>query len=246
MTSHEHTRTHDPTPSLWTRLRDRRHTSHPASASFASSDPGRLERRLEQSDCFCRDSAIGKLYHRKEVSFREISTTDSLHVTIDEEGQVKTHVDRRSPLARRQPGGRCRYSPLRIAAHNVSGMAGDVVRLVLGPRASGLDDDATSARLGGTDDEAMQIVAPHQHSAVEARCRPAPSLAGMERTYSVPGISCDHCKRSIEAELGPMDGVERVEVDVATRTVVVVGSISDDDVRSAIDEAGYEVEATGS
>ncbi|MDP9419001.1 MAG: cation transporter [Actinomycetota bacterium] len=66
----------------------------------------------------------------------------------------------------------------------------------------------------------------------------------MERTYSVAGISCDHCKRAIEGELAPMDGVEQVEVDVAAKTVVVVGSISDDDVRSAIHEAGYEVTAT--
>ncbi|MDP8955018.1 MAG: cation transporter [Actinomycetota bacterium] len=67
----------------------------------------------------------------------------------------------------------------------------------------------------------------------------------MERTYSVPGISCDHCKRAIEGELGPMAGVERVEVDVATKTVTVAGPVSDEDVRAAIDEAGYEAETTG-
>ncbi len=242
MTFEARTRTHPPTPSLWTRLRDRRHTSHRGSVSFASGDPERLERRLTQSNCFCRDSAVGKLYHRKEVSFREISTTDSLHVTIGADGQVKSHIDRRSPLARHQPGGTCRYSPLRVAAHNVSGMAGDLVRLVLG-RAAGLDD-ATSGGLGG-DDEVMRSLASRDHSVVDTRCRPAPSLAGMERTYSVPGISCDHCKRAIEGELGLMAGVERVEVDVATKTVTVAGPVSDEDVRAAIDEAGYEAEATG-
>ncbi|HEV2070959.1 MAG TPA: heavy-metal-associated domain-containing protein [Acidimicrobiales bacterium] len=60
-------------------------------------------------------------------------------------------------------------------------------------------------------------------------------------TYSVPGISCDHCKRAIEGEVGQVEGVDRVEVDVATKTVDVVGEASEAAVRAAIDEAGYEV-----
>ena len=38
-------------------------------------------------------------------------------------------------------------------------------------------------------------------------------------------------------------GVERVEVDVPARSVLVVGEATDDAVRAAIDEAGYEVAA---
>jgi len=63
----------------------------------------------------------------------------------------------------------------------------------------------------------------------------------MSTTYSVPGISCDHCKHAIESEVATVDGVESVVVDVATKTVVVDGSPADDAVRAAIDEAGYEV-----
>jgi copper chaperone len=61
------------------------------------------------------------------------------------------------------------------------------------------------------------------------------------RTYSVPDISCDHCKRAIEGEVGQLAEVTTVEVDVATRTVTVDGAASDDAVRAAIDEAGYEI-----
>ena len=60
-------------------------------------------------------------------------------------------------------------------------------------------------------------------------------------TYSVPGISCDHCKRAIEGEVSQVEGVDRVEVDVATKTVDVAGQASEAAVRAAIDEAGYEV-----
>ena len=61
------------------------------------------------------------------------------------------------------------------------------------------------------------------------------------RTYSVPGISCGHCKSAIEGELTPLDGVESALVDIDAKTVTVVGEISEADVRTAVDEAGYEV-----
>ncbi|MFZ4517839.1 MAG: heavy-metal-associated domain-containing protein [Microthrixaceae bacterium] len=60
-------------------------------------------------------------------------------------------------------------------------------------------------------------------------------------TYSVPGISCDHCKAAIESEVSGVEGVQRVAVDVAAKTVTVDGTARDDALRAAIDEAGYEV-----
>jgi copper chaperone CopZ len=61
------------------------------------------------------------------------------------------------------------------------------------------------------------------------------------RLYSVPGISCGHCKAAIEGEVSKLAGVEHVEVDVGAKTVRVEGAASDDAVRGAMDEAGYEV-----
>ena len=60
------------------------------------------------------------------------------------------------------------------------------------------------------------------------------------RTYSVPGISCDHCKRAIEAEVSTVADVASVEVDVAAKLVTVIGG-DDSGIRAAIDEAGYDV-----
>jgi len=62
------------------------------------------------------------------------------------------------------------------------------------------------------------------------------------RTYSVPGISCSHCKHAIETEVAGLAGVTGVEVDVAARTVRVDGDADDAAIRAAIDEAGYDVE----
>jgi len=61
------------------------------------------------------------------------------------------------------------------------------------------------------------------------------------RTYDVPGISCGHCKAAIEAEVGALSDVTTVTVDIDARTVSVDGEATDDAVRAAIDEAGYEV-----
>jgi copper chaperone len=60
------------------------------------------------------------------------------------------------------------------------------------------------------------------------------------RTYDVAGISCDHCKRAIEPEVGLVDGVVAVDVDVDRKVVAVVGG-DDPAIRAAIGEAGYEV-----
>jgi copper chaperone CopZ len=68
-------------------------------------------------------------------------------------------------------------------------------------------------------------------------------LGGMSetRTYTVPGMSCSHCKAAVERELGAVPGVASVEVDLETKLVVVAGEGLDDaTLRSAIDEAGYE------
>ena len=63
-----------------------------------------------------------------------------------------------------------------------------------------------------------------------------------ETTYTVPGISCGHCKSAIETEVGALDGIESVVVGIDAKQVAVVGSASDDAVRAAIVEAGYEAD----
>jgi copper chaperone CopZ len=65
----------------------------------------------------------------------------------------------------------------------------------------------------------------------------------MALVYSVPGISCGHCKAAIEGEVAKVAGVTSVVADVDTKVVTVEGRPADADVRAAIDEAGYEVAA---
>lgn len=64
----------------------------------------------------------------------------------------------------------------------------------------------------------------------------------MTTIYSVTGMSCQHCVNSVTEEVSSVPGVESVAVDLAAKTVTVVGG-EDAAVRAAIDEAGYEVAA---
>ena len=59
-------------------------------------------------------------------------------------------------------------------------------------------------------------------------------------SYTVPDISCDHCKRAIESHVRPLDGVETVTVDVAAKTVTVTGGQAGA-IESAIVDAGYAI-----
>ncbi len=63
-----------------------------------------------------------------------------------------------------------------------------------------------------------------------------------ETTYSVTGMTCEHCVRSVRAEVGAIDGVESVGVDLASGRVTVTGAgFSDEQIRAAVDEAGYQL-----
>jgi copper chaperone CopZ len=60
-------------------------------------------------------------------------------------------------------------------------------------------------------------------------------------TYSVPSMSCGHCRAAITAEVSTVAGVREVDVDLDTRLVAVSGeSLDDAALVAAIDDAGYE------
>jgi copper chaperone len=60
-------------------------------------------------------------------------------------------------------------------------------------------------------------------------------------TYSVPGIHCAHCGMSIREEVAEVEGVAAVDVDVDAKVVTIRGrELSDERLRAAIGEAGYE------
>jgi copper chaperone len=64
----------------------------------------------------------------------------------------------------------------------------------------------------------------------------------MSTTYAVTGMTCDHCARAVSTEVGTIEGVRTVSVDVATGSLTVEGvGFTDEQVAAAVDEAGYAV-----
>lgn len=61
--------------------------------------------------------------------------------------------------------------------------------------------------------------------------------------YQVTGMTCGHCVSAVTAEIGRIDGVSGVEVDLATGSVTVSSSGRLDDrlIAEAVDEAGYDL-----
>jgi copper chaperone len=66
-------------------------------------------------------------------------------------------------------------------------------------------------------------------------------------TYAVTGMSCEHCVNAVTTELGSLDGVSAVTVDLVTSGIsqVTVASdrpLSEEAVIAALDEAGgYQI-----
>lgn len=64
-------------------------------------------------------------------------------------------------------------------------------------------------------------------------------------SFTVPGMTCGHCKQAVTGELTKISGVNAVDVDLDTKKVVVSGTdaIAWADIEAAVDEAGFEAVA---
>ncbi|RRR96129.1 heavy-metal-associated domain-containing protein [Glycomyces terrestris] len=65
----------------------------------------------------------------------------------------------------------------------------------------------------------------------------------METVYVVKGMTCGHCAGSVTQEIAALPGVEHVDVALDTGKVTVKSetALTEDQVRAAVDEAGYEL-----
>ncbi|MBP2073139.1 copper chaperone CopZ [Thermoanaerobacterium butyriciformans] len=62
-------------------------------------------------------------------------------------------------------------------------------------------------------------------------------------TIDVRGMSCNHCKMTVEKALNALDGVSKATVDLGKANVTVTydpKKVTIDDMKKAIIDAGYE------
>ena len=65
----------------------------------------------------------------------------------------------------------------------------------------------------------------------------------VRRTYTVAGMTCDHCVQAVTRELQGLTGVRGVQIDLPTGKVTVASDepLADAAVAAAVDEAGYSL-----
>ena len=63
------------------------------------------------------------------------------------------------------------------------------------------------------------------------------------QTYTVTGMTCEHCVASVAEEVSGVAGVTGVDVDLATGALSVTSDqpVPDEAVRGAVEEAGYSL-----
>ena len=61
-----------------------------------------------------------------------------------------------------------------------------------------------------------------------------------KKQFKVDGMMCNHCRANVEKNLKALDGVESVEVDLASGIAAVEGDVSDEEVVKTIEGLGYQ------
>ena len=64
----------------------------------------------------------------------------------------------------------------------------------------------------------------------------------MTKTVSIEGMMCMHCAGRVEKALNDLPGVTAT-VDLDGKLATVIGDVSDEVLRKAVTDAGYEVTA---
>jgi copper chaperone len=64
-----------------------------------------------------------------------------------------------------------------------------------------------------------------------------------QSTYTVTGMTCGHCVSSVTEEVSGINGVQDVQVDLATGQVTITSDrqVTEEEVRTAVTEAGYQL-----
>lgn len=68
-------------------------------------------------------------------------------------------------------------------------------------------------------------------------------VGGVTTVYEVKGMTCGHCEGAVSEEISGIEGVSSVKAEASTGRVTVASSapLTEDAVRAAVDEAGYEL-----
>jgi len=65
----------------------------------------------------------------------------------------------------------------------------------------------------------------------------------MKKKILIEGMSCGHCVKHVKEALSELNGVSNVDVNLDSKTAILesTADITDEDIKFAVDDAGYDV-----
>lgn len=57
----------------------------------------------------------------------------------------------------------------------------------------------------------------------------------------IDGMSCGHCVKHATEALEELKGVSEVKVDLESKTAIIEGTATDEEIKEAIEDVGYDV-----
>lgn len=63
----------------------------------------------------------------------------------------------------------------------------------------------------------------------------------MEQTLYIGGMTCQHCQQAAQRALAQVPGVDQVQVSLENNTALVSGAAALEELREAIEDAGFSL-----
>ena len=64
----------------------------------------------------------------------------------------------------------------------------------------------------------------------------------MEKVYNIEGVKCGGCAAVVKEKLNDIEGVENVEVDVAEKKLIVVGTADKGVLQKALSDTKFKID----
>lgn len=64
----------------------------------------------------------------------------------------------------------------------------------------------------------------------------------MEKAYNIEGVKCGGCAAVVKEKLSDIEGVETVEVDIAKKKLIVVGTTDKEVLQKALSDTKFKID----
>lgn len=61
------------------------------------------------------------------------------------------------------------------------------------------------------------------------------------KTYTIEGMNCNHCAANVQKAIESVEGVEKVEVSLQTKSATIEGSYNEQEVKKAVESLGFKI-----